>query len=483
MPFDDIEFHLRREKFLASGPTGFFPLDETLARQAAVRVGRASVFQTMKQATRLLIQPRSGVSDHGRMKFQTRWLERAGADIATVTIDAYTRQQDWAHAAMETNLNGYPLPTRSLAAGRDLVDCVTTPVECRHGSPDGRVLCEAALACGMTSYEGGGIGYNVPYAKTIPLEYSLRCYQYSDRLTALCSPPGDPIDRELFGPLTAVLTPPALAIVTTVCEAALAIEHGVQCVTLGLPETGHFAQDIAMLREAPAACRRFLARLGLPTPLGLFTAYHQWMGVFPQDRRRALRTIGGGVIAAVAGGATKLINKTYEEAFGLPTCEANADSIEYCRALVDFLCARGPLELPAADLAEEQAQLAHEVDELLTAVVCLPRPTLLEKVVQAFARGLLDIPFPASRSARGDVLPARDDVGAIRFYRPGRLPFSDRTLAFHRARLGRARKTARDIEADVFYVRDGRHLAQVDLRAQLLGAFAAATGWEERLSA
>ena len=63
-----------------------------------------SAYQTMNQAERLLIQPRSGVSDHGRMKFQTRWLDRAGADIATATIDAYTRQQDWAHAATEANL-------------------------------------------------------------------------------------------------------------------------------------------------------------------------------------------------------------------------------------------------------------------------------------------------------------------------------------------------------------------------------------------
>lgn len=39
------------------------------------------------------------------------------------------------------------------------------PVQVRHGTPDARLLTEIAYAGGFTSYEGGGISYNLPYCK------------------------------------------------------------------------------------------------------------------------------------------------------------------------------------------------------------------------------------------------------------------------------------------------------------------------------
>jgi glutamate mutase epsilon subunit len=45
------------------------------------------------------------------------------------------------------------------------------------------------LASGFTSYEGGGISYNIPYAKKVPLERSIR-QQRRDLST-----PADPRDN------------------------------------------------------------------------------------------------------------------------------------------------------------------------------------------------------------------------------------------------------------------------------------------------
>lgn len=41
------------------------------------------------------------------------------------------------------------------------------------------------MASGFTSYEGGGISYNIPYAKRVTLEKSIRDWQYCDRLMGM----------------------------------------------------------------------------------------------------------------------------------------------------------------------------------------------------------------------------------------------------------------------------------------------------------
>ena len=80
------------------------------------------------------------------------------------------------------------------------------PVQVRHGTPDARLLAEISPAGGFTSFEGGGISYNIPYAKNVPLK-TIYDWQYVDRLTGLYEE-GVTINREPFGPLTGTLVPP-----------------------------------------------------------------------------------------------------------------------------------------------------------------------------------------------------------------------------------------------------------------------------------
>ncbi|MFP1463438.1 hypothetical protein ACLB1E_28530 [Escherichia coli] len=61
------------------------------------------------------------------------------------------------------------------------------------------------MASGFTSYEGGGISYNIPYAKRVTLEKSIRDWQYCDRLMGMYEEHGIRINREPFGPLTGTL--------------------------------------------------------------------------------------------------------------------------------------------------------------------------------------------------------------------------------------------------------------------------------------
>lgn len=48
-----------------------------------------------------------------------------------------------------------------------MTESLDKPIRVRHGTPDARLLAEIAMASGFTSYEGGGISYNIPYAKRV----------------------------------------------------------------------------------------------------------------------------------------------------------------------------------------------------------------------------------------------------------------------------------------------------------------------------
>lgn len=427
------EFLAQREQLFHQGPVERIPFQQTLLHLCSAR--HPSLHDTLSQASTLLIQPRCGVSDHQEMLALLRFLEHAGgADILTLTIDSYTRLNQYEQAASGKHLNGYPLVTHGVACGQELVASVRRPVQVRHGSPDGRLLVEVSYASGASGFEGGGISYNLPYCKDVPLRRSLAHWRYVDRLTGLLSE-WYILDRETFGPLSSVLMPPSISIAISILEMALAVEQGVQCVTIGYPQSGCVVQDIAALQSIPTLCRRHVETRGLPMP-ALFTSFHQWMGVFPEEEAKAMALLALGATTAVIGNATKLINKTFQEAKGVPTKEANAACIRFCKEVARYSAQLAAFASPAERLEEERYWLEREVEEILAAVYVLDRGDLAEAIASAFDKGLLDIPFPASRHARGAVIPARSQDGAIRYLQVGQLPFSDATLAFHREKLG-----------------------------------------------
>ena len=121
-----------------------------------------------------------------------QYLEKEGeADLLPTTIDSYTRQNRYHEAeegikspskdgAAPCSTASRPSTTAFPAAGR-VVESVNVPVQVRHGTPDARLLTEIAYAGGFTSYEGGGISYNLPYCKNVPMETTIANWQYVDR--------------------------------------------------------------------------------------------------------------------------------------------------------------------------------------------------------------------------------------------------------------------------------------------------------------
>jgi methylaspartate mutase epsilon subunit len=393
----------------------------------------ADVLRDARRRGRTTIQPRCGVGGHEAMLALLRDLE-AGAhpDILTVTIDSHTRLRRFEQALRVLNvnpadLNGYPLVTHGWRRGRELNESVEVPIEVRHGSPDARVLFSVSLASGITSFEGGGISYNLPYAKDVPIADSLAAWRDVDAMCGELARAGLVIDRELFGTLTAVLVPPSISLAISVLEAVAAAREGVRCISIAYPQGGSIAQDVAALRAIPELARRYV-----PPGAEVHAVLHEFMGVFPRVRAHAEQLILYGALTARLGGAAKLITKTYQEAFGIPDTAANAEGMRLAdlanSPLLDFVTVDGER------VDEEMGWILREVAEIVEPVLDAPGD-LYANCAARFETGELDIPFSASRHARSDVIPRRDPAGAIRYLVPGRLPLSDASVRRNRELL------------------------------------------------
>ncbi|MFI9584383.1 methylaspartate mutase [Streptomyces sp. NPDC052236] len=431
---------------------------------------KRTVHDVLREAVRSgtpAVQPRCGVGGHAEMLALLRGLEEgAEPDILTVTIDSHTRLKHFATAAMTLRedprrLNGYPLVAHGWERGRELNDSVRAPLEVRHGSPDARELFAVAVASGITSFEGGGVTYNLPYAKDVPLARSLRAWQRVDQMCGELAQAGVIVDREFFGSLTAVLVPPSISLAITLLEAMAAAASGVRCLSPAYPQGGQIHQDVAALRSIAELAARYL-----PADVEVFPVLHQFMGVFPADAGTADALILYGALAGRLGGAAKIINKTSQEAHGIPDLTANVNGVRTSRMAIS-----GFLDFVTLDeerVAEEQYWIQREVSEIVEPV--LSGSNLLDDIDTAFRRGQLDIPFSASIHALSQVVPKRDSGGAIRYFDAGRIPLSGASADFNRSRLDMTGDGAGDvfiasIKRDINYFatsghRRARHISE-----------------------
>lgn len=468
---DQDSFQRERAAVLAQWPTGSeVDFEEAIAYQKAIKPEKrfADKLQKAAKAGETLIQPRAGVPLIDKHIELLTHLETEGeADLLPTTIDSYTRLNRYEEAARgiresatsgKAMLNGFPAVNHGVEGCRRVTEAVRSPVQVRHGTPDARLLAEITLAGGFTSYEGGGISYNIPYAKNVPMEKTIADWQYVDRLTGLYEENGVTINREPFGPLTGTLVPPCVSHAVAVIESLLAAEQGVRNLTVGYGQCGNLVQDVAAIRALELLTREYLARFGYTCEVT--TVLHQWMGGFPQDEAKAFAVISWGSAAAALSKATKVIVKTPHEALGVPTAEANAQGLRCTKQIISML---------ADQRFEGGVALETEID-----IICRETRCILEKTlelgdgdmavgtVRAFQAGVLDVPFAPSRINAGKILPARDNHGAVRLLDTANLPFTAELKAFHREKIAeRASAEKRDISFqmvidDIYAISKGR---------------------------
>jgi methylaspartate mutase epsilon subunit len=465
------EFYKIRKEVLAQWPTGKdVDLEASFAYHQNIPEGKIFSKKLLKaKATgTTLIQPRAGValiSEH--IKLLTYLQDKGEADLLPTTIDSYTRQNRFQKAEEgieesiklhKSMLNGFPAVNHGVLGCRQIIDALNVPVQVRHGTPDARLLTEIAYAGGFTSYEGGGISYNIPYAKNADLEKTILDWQYTDRLTGIYEEAGISINREPFGPLTGTLVPPCISHAVAIIESLLAAEQGVKNITVGYGQCGNLLQDVAAIQTLQSLTDEYLRHQG-HGDVEVTTVLHQWMGGFPQDEAKAFSVIAWGSTVAALAHATKVIVKTPHEALGIPTMEANAQGLRCTRQIITML---GDQTVDTNSLMDEKVIIAAETRCIVDKVFELGGGDIAQGAVRAFQAGVLDVPFAPSRFNAGKVLPARDNQGAIRFFDSGTLPLTAELREFHKQKItARAKYEKREpsfqmVIDDVYAISKGR---------------------------
>lgn len=438
-------FFAERKEVLKQWPTGDgVDFDEVVKYQSAIpdtkRFGKKLMKAELEGET--LTQPRAGVALCKEHIELLRYLETEGeADLLPTTVDAYTRLNRYNEAqagidksieAGRSMLNGFPIVNYGVELCRSVTSALTNPVQVRHGTPDARLLTEISIAGGFTSYEGGGISYNIPYSKNHSLEKTIAHWQYADRLVGMYEEAGVSINREPFGPLTGTLVAPCISNSVAVLESLLAAEQGVKDLTVGYGQCGNLIQDVAAIRALRIMTREYLDKFGY-SDVRVTTVFHQWMGGFPQDESKSFGVISWGAAAAVLAKATKVIVKTPHEAMGIPTKEANAAGLRASKQLTSMLKDQSFVEIPA--VVAESNIIMQEMKCILDKVEELGKGDFALGTVAAFEAGVIDVPFAPSRFNAGKVMPARDNSGAVRLLSVGNIPLSEDLLKFHREKL------------------------------------------------
>ena len=438
------EFFKIRQEVLNQWPTGKeVDLDEAVAYHKSLPENKnfCNKLLKAKQEGITLAQPRAGVALVDKHIELLQHLENeGGADLLPSTIDSYTRLNRYEECetgikeslkAGRSMLNGFPAVNHGVANCRKVLESVNSPVQARHGTPDSRLLAEIIHAAGWTSNEGGGISYNIPYAKNVSVERSLTDWQYCDRLVGIYEEMGVHLNREPFGPLTGTLVPPSVSNAVAIIEGLLAAEQGVKNITLGYGQCGNLIQDVAAMKALVAQAEEYFDKYGYN--IDLTTVFHQWMGGFPADESKAFGVISWGSATAALAGATKVIVKTPHEAIGIPTKEANAAGIKATKEVLNLL--RGQRLPMGKELSAEIEIIKEETKCILDKVFELGNGDLAVGTVEGFKAGVIDIPFAPSKYNVGKILPARDNNGAVRYLETANIPLSKELKDFNRKML------------------------------------------------
>ena len=465
------EFFALRQEILTQWPTGKdVDLEEAVAYHKAMPESRkfSKKLLDAKRDGRTLVQPRAGVpvvEEHIKLM---QYLEKYGeADLLPSTIDSYTRQNRYEEAENgiaesirlgRAMMNGFPAVNHGVAKCRQVVESVNLPMQVRHGTPDVRLLTEITYAGGFTSYEGGGISYNLPYCKNIPMERTIKDWQYVDRLTGLYEEMGVSINREPYGPLTGTLVPPCISHAAAIIEALLAAEQGVKNITVGYGQCGNLVQDIAAIRTLEELTDEYLHKYGYDD-VQVTTVLHQWMGGFPADEAKAFGVISSGSLIAALAKATKVIVKTPHEAVGIPTMEANAEGLRCTKQVVNMMADQ---VFTSASLEEEKEIIRQETRCIVDKCFELGNGDIAVGICRGVQAGVLDVPFAPCRANAGLMLPCRDNDGAIRILNTGNLPFTKDLKDFHaakieeRAKMENRKASFQMVVDDVYAIGKGR---------------------------
>ena len=166
----------------------------------------------------------------------------------------------------------------------------------------------------------------------------------------------------------------------------------------------------------------------------------------------------GALIAALSK-ATKVIVKSPHEAIGIPTMEANAQGLRCTRQVVSMMSEQ---TFANTHLDEEMEIIRQETRCIVDKCFELGRGDIALGVCRGVKAGVLDVPFAPCRYNAGQMLPCRDNDGAVRIMNMGNLPFTKELRDYHmgkiaeRAAFEHRKATFQMVTDDVYAISKGR---------------------------
>ena len=365
-------------------------------------------------------------------------LHRVGqADFLSIIIDSHTRENHFENArtilgdSIKSNkslLNGFPLITYGTKLARKIINEVGIPLQIKHGSADARLLAEFSLLGGFSAFDGGGISHNIPFSKSISLKDSLENWKYVDRLVGFYEENGVKINREIFSPLTATLVPPAISNSIQILETLLAVEQGVKNISIGVAQYGNITQDIASLLALKEQIEFYLDTFSFKD-INISTVFNQWVGGFPEEELKAYSLISYSTTIALFSKSNRIFVKNIDEYAKNSLGNTMINSLLLTKTILDI--GNNQKISNYEEIIFEKEQIKKETAQIITKIFSNCDGDLRKAIVEAFANGIIDIPFAPSKYNIGKMMPARDKEGMIRYLDIGNLPFDTLTQEFH----------------------------------------------------
>jgi methylaspartate mutase epsilon subunit len=374
-----------------------------------------------KARSQLVVQPRMGFGDISSMRAGLEAVSHHAGALGTITLDSYTRVGDHQSALRCLNegspLNGFPIVSHPLEALRRMLEGLhgrDFPIQVRHGTATPQSIFKRMAAVGLEATEGGPVSYCMPYSRVQLLKaveaWAQSCQLLADT-TAHCH-------IESFGGcLLGQLCPPSMLLAVGLLEAMFFRQYGIRSVSLSYAQGTNMAQDQGALRALRHLAAEYLG------DIQWHVVVYTYMGVFPNTTHGAGRLIADSAALAQATGCERLIVKTVAEARQIPSVCDNLQALEIARA--SAAQASRPLEPESQAYFDE---ILLETRQLLDVVLNL-HTNLGTAIVQAFARGLLDIPYCLHPDNAGHTRTRIDEQGALRWANTGNLPLTGHSNA------------------------------------------------------
>jgi methylaspartate mutase epsilon subunit len=447
----DEDFKRERQEVLAMWPTGKeVDLDEAIEYQKTLLPKRnypLKVADAKKNGTQLLRTDSGVATIDGEIELFKCLQDEGGADLLGSIVDSFTREHEHKRAEEglreserlgRTAINGFPIVVHGVKNTRKVIEAVNLPVQLRSPAADIRLSMEIAFASGHTSSTGAPLTACFNFAREYPLDICMNNFKYCYRLMGYYQERGIPVAPE-FGGTFPHNAPYSMVFSLGILQGLMAAEQGAKHIIFGIyGMPGNFAQDVAAIKTYPKVGEEYLRRLGY-SDIEVSIMASCWGGVFPEDTAESFAVICLSAVAGMLGRAQIIHLKTIQESKTIPSKEANAASLRAGKKVINMMKdQRAALDSEAVDIEIRMQEM--ETKAIIDRVLELGDGDVMVGSQKAMEIGVLDEAFAATNYARGKVMAARDNEGAMRYLDHGDLPFTREIIDFHKEKLAEREK-------------------------------------------